>query len=189
MPTRPQPTDATQATEPPATPSAGGGATIVTTVADAVMHYYDITGATSADLRAAMTAQGPVDADGHRNDAFTQWNIDWTWPLNPDRTCILGSATITATITVTFPRWLPPPGASASLVVAWNTYQQALVVHESGHVAFVIAEEPVVLAAIKGATCDTAEGAAEAVVARIRQHDIDYDAETNHGFTQGAHFP
>ncbi len=153
------------------------------------MQYYDVTGTTSGELRASMTAQGPVDAAGRRNDAFTQWNIDWTWPLNPDRSCILTNATITATITVTFPRWLTTAGASPSLIMAWNNYQRALVEHESGHVSFVVVAENEVLAAIKGAACDTAEVAAEAVVARIRQHDLDYDAETNHGFTQGAHFP
>lgn len=136
-----------------------------------------------------MDALGPVDSSGKRNDAFTTWNIEWTWPLNPDSSCILSGATISTTIAVTFPRWLPPTGAAASLVEHWNTYQSALVTHESGHVNFVLSTAADVLAAIKGATCDTAEAAAQAVVLRIRQHDADYDAETNHGTTQGAHFP
>lgn len=153
------------------------------------MQYYDVTGTTASELRASMTAQGTVDAAGRHNDAFTMWNIDWTWPLNPDRSCVLAHATITATITVTFPRWLASAGASPSLIVEWNTYQRALVEHEGGHVSFVTATANDVLAAIQAASCDTAEGAAQAVVARIRQHDLDYDAETNHGFTQGAHFP
>lgn len=136
-----------------------------------------------------MNAQGPLDAGGNRNDAFTSWHIDWTWPLNPDGSCILAGATITTAVTVTFPRWSPPAGTPPSLIVQWNTYQRALVEHESGHVGFVVAAQNDVLAAIKGATCATAEGAAQAAVARIRQHDLDYDAATNHGFTQGAHFP
>jgi predicted secreted Zn-dependent protease len=175
---------AEDAAPPGATPTAVAGA-----VADATMQYYDITGATAEDLRASMDARGPVDGSGHRNDAFTAWDVRWTWPLHPDTSCILSGATITTSITVTFPRWLPPAEASASLIERWNAYESALVTHESGHVSFVVATAADVLAAIKGATCETAESAAQAVVARIRQHDIDYDAATNHGFTQGAHFP
>ena len=43
--------------------------------------------------------------------------------------------------------------------------------------------------AIKAATCETAEAAATAALESLRQHDIDYDAATNHGQTQGARFP
>lgn len=180
----------TNAPLPAATGAPGATTTVVVgAVPNAAMQYYDITGTTAADLRAAMDAQGPVDGSGRHNDAFTTWNIDWTWPLNPDGTCVLSGATVTDTITVTFPRWLPPPGAPGPVIERWNTYESALVTHESGHVSFVIATAADVLAAIKGATCATAEAAAQAVVTRIRQHDLDYDAETNHGATQGARFP
>ena len=178
-------------TAPPAATEAPGSAptVVVGTVPNAAMRYYDITGTTAAALRASMDAQGPVDSSGRRNDAFTTWNIDWTWPLNPDSSCILSGATINTTITVTFPRWLPPPGAPGSVVERWNTYESALVTHESGHVSFIVATAADVLAAIMGASCATAEAAAQAVVTRIRQHDLDYDEETNHGATQGARFP
>jgi predicted secreted Zn-dependent protease len=170
-------------------PSGAAPTVVVGAVADATMQYYDVTGTTAGELRGSINTQGPLDSGGRRNDALTMWNIDWTWPLNPDSSCILSGATINTTIAVTFPRWLPPAGASAALVQQWNTYEEALVTHESGHVTFVLATAPDVLAAIKGATCATAEAAAQAAVGRIRQHDIDYDTETNHGATQGARFP
>jgi predicted secreted Zn-dependent protease len=181
----PVPPTLAPATEPP-----GAAPTVIVgAVPNATMQYYDLTGTSVAQLRASMDAQGPVDSSGRRNDAFTTWNIDWTWPLTGDGACILSGATITDTITVTFPRWLPTTAAPASLIVRWNTYESALVTHESGHVSFVVATAADVLAAIKGATCATAEAAAQAVVTRIRQHDVDYDTETDHGATQGARFP
>jgi predicted secreted Zn-dependent protease len=192
VPSAPPTTPPTSAppTVPPVVDPAGAAPTVVVgAIADAAMQYYDITGTTAGELRSSINGQGPVDSAGRRNDALTMWNIDWTWPLNPDSSCILSGATISTTITVTFPRWQPPAGTSAGLVQQWNTYEEALVTHEGGHVAFILATAPEVLAGIKGATCATAEAAAQAVVGRIRQHDIDYDAETNHGFTQGAHFP
>jgi len=188
-PAPPPPTEAPP-TVAPVIDSPGAAPTVVVgTVGDATMQYYDIAGATAGELRASINGEGPLDSAGRRNDALTMWNIDWTWPLNADSSCILSGAMISTTITVTFPRWQPLAGASAALVQQWNTYEEALVTHESGHVSFVVVTAPDVLAAIKGATCATAEAAAQAAVGRIRQHDIDYDAETNHGFTQGAHFP
>jgi hypothetical protein len=53
----------------------------------------------------------------------------------------------------------------------------------------VLEREEDVLEAIQDATCDTADAAATEVLDEIRQHDIDYDEETNHGETQGARFP
>lgn len=173
-----------------ATEAAGTAPTVVVgAVPNATMQYYDVSGTSVTELRASMDAREPVDSSGRRNDAFTTWNIDWTWPLNPDGTCILSGATTTDTITVTFPRWLPPADALASLIARWNTYESALVTHESGHVSFVVSTAADVLSAIKRATCTTAEAAAQAVITRIRQHDLDYDAETDHGATQGARFP
>jgi predicted secreted Zn-dependent protease len=188
-PTTAPPTAFAATLTPVSDPPGSAPGTVAGVVANAAMQYYDITGTTATELRASINASGPVDSSGQHNDALTMWNIDWTWPLNPDSSCILSNATITTTITVTFPRWSPAPGASATLVQQWNTYQAALVTHESGHVSFVVATAPDVLAAIKGATCATAEAAAQAAVARIRQHDVDYDAETSHGATQGARFP
>jgi hypothetical protein len=43
--------------------------------------------------------------------------------------------------------------------------------------------------AIKGATCATANAAAERQLDLIRRHDVRYDAATQHGATQGARFP
>ena len=43
--------------------------------------------------------------------------------------------------------------------------------------------------AIKGATCRSADAAAQAQLALIRKHDVSYDAATQHGATQGARFP
>ena len=65
----------------------------------------------------------------------------------------------------------------------------ALATHEKGHVDFVVATVPSILDALHKATCATANAAAHGGIARIRQHDIDYDAATNHGATQGARFP
>jgi len=101
----------------------------------------------------------------------------------------LSAAVVTDDIQVILPRWNPPADASPALVARWNEYVHRLAEHEQGHVDFVVASLPRVEAAIRAATCDTAEAAAQAALVPIRQHDVDYDAATQHGATQGARFP
>jgi predicted secreted Zn-dependent protease len=145
---------------------------------------YTIRGSTAAELRAQMDQLGP-----QHFDAFTRWDFSWTWPAAADGSCILSKATVNYTIKVTAPVWTPPRTVDPSLVTAWSTYMTALATHEKGHIDFVVATAPSVLEAIKASTCDKANAAAGAVLDRIRQHDIAYDAATNHGATQGARFP
>jgi predicted secreted Zn-dependent protease len=158
-------------------------------IPNATVVYYDVVGSTEADLRAQLDALGPRGYDGYKGDATTQWNISWHWPSNSDGSCRLTETVVSCEIKVIFPRWRPPSNVSPALAAKWARYIHALAEHEKGHVDFVVANIPIVESAIKGATCQTANAAGEAALAVIRKHDIDYDAATQHGVTQGARFP
>ncbi len=155
----------------------------------ATIQYYDIFGSTESELRAQLDAKGPVDPSGYKGDALTRWSYNWSWLGFGTDACDLSTAAVSYQITVTLPRWNPPANAPPALVAKWINYVHALVTHETGHVEFAAAQQPVILAAIQNAKCATANAAAQAVLQRIRQHDIEYDAATNHGATQGAQFP
>ncbi len=186
---------ATDTPAPDASPTPGPAAGLTGPLADlaalpnVTMKFYDIAGSTADELRAQMSQLGPVDQFGSRNDAYTGWFVVWNWPKNPDGTCDLSQATVSAFITVTFPRWTAPPGAPPALAQRWQQYVDALATHEEGHADFVDQSIPDILGALKGAACDTAGAAGLAVLDRIRQHDLDYDNATGHGATQGAVFP
>lgn len=175
----------TSAVTPSSIPAALGDVNIP----NATIQYYDISGSTEGELRAEMDAQGPVGYDGYKGDATTKWFIDWNWPGYGTNSCDLIQATVSDQITVILPHWKPPANAPPALIAEWANYTRALAEHERGHVDFVVASIPSVLTAIKRATCATADAAAQAALEPIRQHDIDYDAATNHGATQGARFP
>jgi predicted secreted Zn-dependent protease len=153
--------------------------------------YYDISGSTESELRAQMTALGPVDPyDNNRHvDAYADWTISWNWPGYGTSDCDLGSAEVGYELSVTMPRWTPPTEASPELVTKWENYLQVLKTHEAGHFENVIDHYQTVLTAIQAATCDTADAAATAALEPLRQNDAAYDSETNHGATQGAVFP
>jgi predicted secreted Zn-dependent protease len=188
-----------QAAENAPTPLAvSTGTTTVTSLANALgeisipyasMQYYDIAGSTEGELRAELNAKGPVGYDGYKSDATTKWFIGWTWPGFGTSFCTLSAPTVSYQITVIFPRWRVPANAPPPLVSKWTNFEEALGEHEKGHVDFLVTHYSSVSTAIERASCNTAEAAAQDALKPIRQHDIDYDAETNHGATQGARFP
>lgn len=175
---------------PAATPTPGPTPTAAQSadISGADIQYYDIKGATAADLRRQMDSLGTLD-DGRRWDAYTTWTIRWNWPGYGTRNCDLSRATTSLEITVTLPRWANPNGAEATLITKWNKYYQALARHEQGHVDNVTQGYPKVLQAIQSATCATAEQAALQAVEPIHAADRDYDKKTGHGATEGAVFP
>ena len=169
----------------PAAPAASGGPHL----AHATMRYYAVGGTTDAQIRARLNARAPASPDGFDGDAFTRWNFRWSWPGYGSAACDLGKATVTLGIVVSFPRWIHPAAAPAAVAADWLRYTRALARHEQGHVDNVRARDPLVLRAIKRATCSTADAAARAQLQLIRAQDVAYDARTRHGATQGARFP
>jgi predicted secreted Zn-dependent protease len=160
-----------------------------TSIPNATVTYYDISGSTAEALRAQMDASGPIGDDGYRGDAITRWHIRWNWPGYNTRQCRVNQASVSYEITVLLPRWAPPDDIPFELTERWTNYINALVEHEKGHVDIVVANYLSVADAIQGATCETAEAAAQSAVDAIRQLHLSYDAETDHGATQGARFP
>jgi predicted secreted Zn-dependent protease len=151
--------------------------------------YYDISGSTEGELRTQLNTLGPVGYDGYKGDATTEWFIRWNWPGYGTSSCDLSAADISYDIKVIFPRWVPTKDISPDLIVKWANYTKLLAAHEKGHVDSVLENFPAIVNAIKGATCETADSVGNEFLDRIRQLDIDYDADTQHGATQGARFP
>jgi predicted secreted Zn-dependent protease len=151
--------------------------------------YYDVNGSTERDLREQLNAMGPVGPDGYHGDALTSWHVRWTWDGYGAENCDLRTTSATYDIKVTMPRWVPPEDVSPALIEKWNQYMLALTAHENVHVENVIANLPVVINAIRRASCSTAEAKAQEILAGIRQNDMDFDTRTDHGSTQGARFP
>jgi predicted secreted Zn-dependent protease len=156
---------------------------------EAEIVYYDIEGATEEDLRAQLDEFGPVDISGYKGDAVTEWNVSWNWPGHGSDNCDLSQAEVTYTVEVLFPRWRPPDDASNNLVIKWFNYTYRLARHEQGHVDHLVENYGIVLEAIQGATCGTADAAAQAALEPLHTFDLEYDWQTGHGATQGARFP
>jgi predicted secreted Zn-dependent protease len=164
---------------------------------------YSVEGATAQELRAALDALGPLagragaSGGAGRYDGLTDWSLRWSYRYQrAGGSCSLASATVTLDIVVSLP---VPRGAGLppQLADRWQAYAMALESHEAGHV-----ERERTLAAMfvtdleetpAGPDCAELGGRlnalGESYIERIRLSDASYDAETNHGVSQGASFP
>jgi len=160
------------------------------TLDNTTMIYYEIGGLTADELREEMNQFGPVDPnEGLRYDSLTDWYISWTWPGYGEVECDLSQAHVSYDIKVTVPRWHPSPKTNPALIDHWNRYMNNLAIHEQAHVDAIINHYLQVKDAIQGATCATAEPAAQEILDKLKQFQIEYDRQTKHGETQGAVFP
>jgi predicted secreted Zn-dependent protease len=165
---------------PPGSPLAG--------IPDLDVQYYDVSGRSVAEIRAALNRVRPRDPnDGLAVDALNRWYISWRWPGDGRGNCLLGQTQLRFSATLRMPRLV---GDTPRPVLArWNAYIQALVRHEAGHLRHAYENMGSVLGAIRASSCAGANAAGQAAVRALARWDVTYDRETRHGLSQGAHFP
>ena len=63
--------------------------------------YYNVDGATVADVRADLNRKGPISkTDGKRYDAATNWRINWNYTFrSSDQSCSVNAVTVTVEVT------------------------------------------------------------------------------------------
>jgi predicted secreted Zn-dependent protease len=159
-------------------------------IPDVTIAYYPVDGGDAMAIRRAIDVVRPIDAhDGRRVDALSSWDLRWSWPRTRHGGCDLAAATIRYTATVRMPQLAATARLTAAERADWDRYVAALARHEAGHVRYTYRHRGDILAAIRGATCRTADAAARAALAGLDAYQIAYDRETAHGTNDGASFP
>ena len=79
--------------------------------------YYEIDGRTRDELREEMRTKGPNGYFG-----WTNWYIRWT-----------GGCDVSVEVTYTMPKLKSPDGISAKLKESFDTFYDALLMHEENH--------------------------------------------------------
>lgn len=157
-------------------------------VPNVVIVQYPVEGREPAAIRASLDARRPTVPDtGVRVDALTRWDIGWGWRGNRSDLCGLSNAVVGFSATVQLPHLTTV--VAPDVRAKWHAYLAALVAHEARHARAAYAARREVLAALRGATCATANAAGAAVLATIRARDAAVDRVTDHGRTEGATFP
>lgn len=156
---------------------------------------YTVSGNTLKEVRADINSKRKAAAGGGY-DSINRWNTRWRFTTeNTGGSCVVTSVTVTLDIEIVIPKLAS--NAPTDVRRRFDEYIERLMVHERGHSTHSVAAaneiEPALLAIAPEATCreavKEANQRANAILARQKEIDKDYDARTRHGATQGATFP
>jgi predicted secreted Zn-dependent protease len=166
-------------------------------VADTIFRYYDIRGSNAGELRAAMSASGPLDrmGSGRHWSGQAHWSVKyWIHDSEAGGNCSISRAQVHIDSEVDLPRWADRDTAAPELREQWDRYIAALRTHELGHLdngirfGNALAQH---LAAIPAQSeCSPLLGLAQrefdTVLPDYNRMDVEYDRVTSHGELQGA---
>jgi predicted secreted Zn-dependent protease len=155
--------------------------------------YYTVNAAPNRTLLSDINEASPIHEYGHTFHGHTHWNVSWHfwWHETPGGACRITEVKTEATAKIQLPRLV---NANTQQQAQFDKYIAALRVHELGHAdnGKQAANEidRGIMALPEMPSCTTLSTTANALGRRIlREHndqDLQYDAATGHGKTQGA---
>jgi predicted secreted Zn-dependent protease len=155
------------------------------------IHTYQVQGTDTEQIRAQLARCSPISAFS----ADTSYSIDthYSYYVNTDGQCSISDATVGLHISQTLPQWQASTATSPKTSQQWNTYLAHLTTHENGHAALDVQYARQLAATLQSFSAPNCNHAGQRitslVTAKINQLNIAnnrYDAQTNHGATQGA---
>lgn len=161
------------------------------------IEYYDVQGTSGREVLNSMNERGPVGKDGVRYHGFTSWHVKWTYQFASNgKLCEIQSLKTESSGVMTLPKWDRPDRAPTNLKQEWDRYSAALRVHENGHYNLGVSASNEITRRLSsltnGAGCkalrEEIDSKASAIISEFRAKEVDYDATSRHGATQGARF-
>lgn len=158
--------------------------------------YYSVSGTTPAEIASNIQQCAKASESGEGYSAQTNYTLTWFYDTHRDGTaCSLRNVRVGMHVGITLPKLQKTPAHSAALINTWDTYLQALTVHESGH-ATIDAQYAGLLVqrlnSLPALPCDQVSAQVHRVVTatetELAQANASYDTATDHGTTQGALF-
>ena len=193
---KPPPGVATREIAAPAAASGGAKPAPEVRVETSVLQFYDISGATFAELNAAAQQSGPVSkTTGKRVWGMCTWRVtsNYSSRQEPGR-CVIENFTVTVGAAIDFPRWTNRKTASADLQGGWDRFAAALRLHEDGHKDIGVRAANDLANRLRALpperNCAVLDQKVtelgERVLAQYQSSDQAYDRSTDNGATQGA---
>ncbi len=160
--------------------------------------YYEISGTCEQELKSDLIGKACRFTDGKKYDSLTRWRIGWDYTYDKSGgLCAAEDFHLTVDIIVRIPAWLHRASASPALVDRWEAYVEQLKTHENGHLDKIVQAADDLTRAVSlmpaARSCDELDREiGQLSRSRLKQLELEqnrYDAETSHGWTQGALFP
>ena len=157
------------------------------------IHWYPVTGGTAAQIYASMEQCRPAAIAPYTGKTNNWVNYRYTSAVNSRGQCSVGAVAVGVQSTMVLPSWTPSTNSTPELAKEWQTFIDALYTHEGGHVDRAISGARQLYADLTNVgpgPCSTLTARTSAVFSRdnaaIEQAQFAYDAQTDHGRTQGA---
>ncbi len=178
---------------------AGMGSALAEPTVSEKIEYYDVTGNTPQEIRQDLNRIGPLtDAGRQRFDAVTNWYVRWRYNYaRTSQSCSISSVSLTVEVAIKMPRLAPSPNRLAMVTSAFEDFAKNLMTHEKGHAQNGIDIARRIEEGIRKlppeSSCEQlgqiANALGNSLIKEANRADIEYDARTQHGRTQGARFP
>ncbi len=158
--------------------------------------YYQIYGLVLNDITRQLGSCGPK-YEGESFAGMTTDYINWAYLMRFDASgnCRVDNAAVGVNVRIYYPKWDAPEGASSSTKERWDNMISNLRVHEEGHRQIDYDGGAKIfsnISSISASSCNEVESKVtsetRSILDEVSQSNINYDAQTNHGETQGAHF-
>ena len=144
--------------------------------------HYEVTGSTGDEVYNNMRSNAPI-VDGQPMAGVTRFS----WSYQVANCSKMQEAQISTGIVTSMPHWVDFEQGSSSLKEEWVKFYNALLDHENGHSEALVDltddNEAIVL---NSSGCETANEQIHANHSSYRDKNLQYDADTDHGRTQGA---
>lgn len=159
--------------------------------------YYTATGNNIREVYDFLINKGPTLETGHKGVANCQMGYNWVPHVSSNKKlglCRMDNVELQGKIICTYPKWDPPAGASTQDINKWNSYIEKTRLHEQGHIDIDKKHLNIFYEQLKQIstmpTCDEIRNEVvrlgHEMVEKSNKEDLDYDAQTQHGETQGA---
>lgn len=162
-------------------------------------HYYQIYGYNAAQARQQITQCAPRLSSGNDDfTGYTSYRLNWLYNYgdNGSGQCTLSNIKIGMHIGEVLPALQLSQYADSGFAAKWQAFVPALDTHEHGHIALDEQYASKILSDLQSfpaSDCGTISQAATNLIssdiAVLDQANSTYDAQTNHGATQGALLP
>ena len=164
--------------------------------------YYQVYGNTAAQIHAQVKQCAPNGGSeaggGDEFAAETGYRLTWQYDTTTDGSgvCDVANVKVGLHLNMVLPAWQATASASNGLNAAWQNYISSLVTHENGHAAIdqqyagqLLNDLQAYPATDCGSIAASIQAKANADIAALTAANNAYDAQTNHGATQGAILP
>jgi predicted secreted Zn-dependent protease len=155
--------------------------------------FYPVAGTTSEELKRSLVEKGPRDETGAARFAYTEWKVQWKWKRMDDGSINPESVQVNCEASILLPQAETIEALSPELKAAWNGFVERTRRHELNHVRHVEQMAPQIVTKVQVAAqrfgklqSKRAESIIGEVIADIKARDRSYDAQTDHGRTEGA---